>query len=494
MNEFETVVGLEIHAHVKTESKMFCRCATGPKGKEYKVSEKDEPNIRNCAVCTGQPGTLPVPNKKAIEDTILLGLALGSQIPKNFNFERKNYFYPDLPKAYQLTSATNPPVVGGGLEVEVDGQSKFIELDHVHLEEDAGKLTHASSGEYSLVDLNRAGTPLLEIITKPVISSGAEAIEFMKNLQSILRYLGISDADMEKGQMRCDANISIRPIGSKELGTRTEIKNMNSFKMIQKAIEYESTRQAEVLGGGGRVEQETRGWDDNKGKTTPQRSKEFANDYRYFPEPDLPPFEMGKGKVFDPEKIAERLPELPKEKKVRFISEYGLAELDAHILTDNLSNAKFFEAVIEEIPEAFGNSEKKREIGKLAAGFMATEFIPRVENVFESAVTPAALAELIKLVQNGEISLKIAKDLFKEMIETGKSAATLVEEKGLRQVSDASELNVIIDRILADNQGEVERYKSGQKKLYGFFVGEVMKATKGQANPKVVNDILQEKI
>jgi aspartyl-tRNA(Asn)/glutamyl-tRNA(Gln) amidotransferase subunit B len=326
---------------------MFCSCATSPKGKDYDAEKKDDPNLRVCPICTGQPGTLPVPNKKAIEDTILLGLALGSTIPERFNFERKNYYYPDLPKAYQITSATNPPVVGGGLEIELmsppshkatEGQmsvSKYIELDHVHLEEDAGKLTHDKSGEFSLVDLNRAGTPLLEIITQPVLSNGAEAAEFMKNLQSILRTLGISDADMEKGQMRCDANISVRKVGAKELGAKVEVKNINSFKMVSMAITYEAQRQIEALENGEKIAQETRGWDSNKGKTTAQRSKEFANDYRYFPEPDIPPIEVGKGKLFDPEVINDRLPELPKEKKGRFTTEYGLLAHEAQMLATN---------------------------------------------------------------------------------------------------------------------------------------------------------------
>lgn len=503
MNKYETVVGLEIHAHLKTESKMFCRC-TVPSGKTYSYTEKDEPNIRTCAVCTGQPGTLPVPNKKAIEDTILLGLALGSTIPKKFNFERKNYFYPDLPKAYQITSATNPPVVGGGLEIEVgspstsSGQmnvSKFIELDHIHLEEDAGKLTHDPSGEFSLVDLNRAGTPLLEIITKPVISNGAEAVEFMKNLQSILRYLGISDADMEKGQMRCDANISIRPVGSKELGTRTEVKNMNSFKMIAKAIEYEAIRQAEVLEAGDRVVQETRGWDDNKGKTTTQRSKEFAHDYRYFPEPDIPPFEVGKGKDLDPEIINDRLPELPKEKSSRFKNEYGLTNHDAHILSDNLDTATYFEKVIEGLPEAVGSSEKKRELGKQTASFMLTEFLGKTEgSVFESKVTPENLASLIAKVDDASISLKIAKEIFIEMLKSGKEAEKLITEKGLKQISNEDELVAIIDLVITENPKEVDSYKNGKEQLFGFFVGQVMAKSKGQANPKLTNELLKDKL
>lgn len=494
MTNYETVVGLEIHAHLKTESKMFCRCATGPKGKEYKVSEKDEPNIRNCPICTGQPGTLPVPNKKAIEDTVLLGLALGSKISSVFNFERKNYFYPDLPKAYQITSATNPPVVGGGLEIEVEGATKFIELDHIHLEEDAGKLTHPSSGDFSLVDLNRASTPLLEIITKPVISSGEEAIEFMKNLQSIIRYLGISDADMEKGQMRCDANISIRPKGSNKLGTRTEIKNMNSFKMIQKAIDYEALRQAEVLEEGKRVEQETRGWDDNKGKTTPQRSKEFAHDYRYFPEPDIPPIKIGKGEDLDPELINDRLPELPKEKRERFKTEYGMNEHEAKLISDNLSVARYFEEVVEKFPEEATSSERKREIGRLIRGFMISSLITKVDDVSETPVNPKKLAELLKLVDEGSISLGIAKEVFTQMLITGEDAVKIIEEKGLKQISDTSEVEAIVREVIEANPNQLEAYKAGKEQLFGFFVGQVMQATKGQANPQIVNKILKEKL
>jgi aspartyl-tRNA(Asn)/glutamyl-tRNA(Gln) amidotransferase subunit B len=494
MNKFETVVGLEIHAHLKTESKMFCRCVTGPKGKDYKASEKDEPNIRNCPVCTGQPGTLPIPNKKAVEDTILLGLALGSKIANRFNFERKNYFYPDLPKAYQITSATNPPVIGGGLEIEVDGELKFIELDHIHLEEDAGKLTHHKSGEFSLVDLNRGGTPLLEIITKPVFSSGAEAVEFMKSLQAILRYLNISDADMEKGQMRCDANISIREMGSKELGTRTEIKNLNSFKMVARAIAYEAERQAAVLSEGGRVEQETRGWDDNKGKTLPQRSKEFANDYRYFPEPDIPPIETGTGKDFDPDSIKERLPELPKEKKTRFVEEYGLSAHDAHLLAGNLEVARFFEEALAEIPELAGNSEKKRVAARAISGLMITELATKIEDLYRSKINPKSLAMLIGYLLEKEISLKMTKEILTEMLETGKGPKEIIANKGIKQISDESELKKIIEKIINENPTQVAAYKAGKEQLFGFFVGQTMKATGGQANPTVVNKVLKEKL
>ncbi len=507
MTNYETVVGLEIHAHLATESKMFCPCGTGPRGKDYKVSEKDEPNVRLCPVCSGQPGTLPVPNKKAIEDTILLGLALGSKINPEFNFERKNYYYPDLPKAYQITSATNPPVIGGGLEINVGNPSldsgnsqgvKHVELDHIHLEEDAGKLTHAKSGEYSLVDLNRAGTPLLEIITKPMLSSSREAVEFMRNLQSILRYLEISDADMEKGQMRCDANISVRKIGEKELGVKVEIKNMNSYKMIEKAIEYELNRQIEVLEDGGTLTQETRGWDDAKGKTTAQRSKEFANDYRYFPEPDIPPVKTGKGTDFDPEKINDRLPELPKEKKVRFESEYGMVANNAAFLTSNPENAKYFEEVIESFSEAAGNTERKRELAKTVSNFIISEYLPKVESLSAGNYKPSDLAELIGKVENGALSLKQAKELFAKTVSERKNVEIKVEaliaKMGLSQISDDSKLSKIIVKVLSDNPKEVERYRNGEKQLFGFLVGQVMKESRGQANPQKVNEILGKEL
>lgn len=497
MKNYETVVGLEIHAHLKTESKMFCPCSTGPKGGEYNLSERDEPNVRVCAICTGQPGTLPVANKKAIEDTILLGLALGSKIPERFNFERKNYYYPDLPKAYQITSATCPPVIGGGLEIEKGTETKFIELDHIHLEEDAGKLTHDKSGDFSLVDLNRAGTPLLEIITKPILSSGAEAIEFMKNLRSILRALGISDADMEKGQMRCDANISVREVGSKELGTKVEVKNMNSFKMVGRAIDYEAERQVEDLERGEKITQETRGWDDNKGKTTPQRSKEFANDYRYFPEPDLPPFSIGRGKDFDPEIINDRLPELPKEKRERFQIEYGITAHEAALITGDLEVADFFEKVIEEMSVKIEETEVKKRTGKLAAGFITGELLPKVgasETIKNLKITPAILAGLLSQILQDKISLKIGKEILPEILKTGATAEQLIAEKGLGQISDEGELAGIIKEVLSANEPQVEQFKNGNEKIIGFFVGQIMAKTNGQANPKLVNEILRREL
>jgi aspartyl-tRNA(Asn)/glutamyl-tRNA(Gln) amidotransferase subunit B len=501
MASYETVVGLEIHAHLKTESKMFCSCATSPKGKDYESGKKDEPNIRICPICTGQPGTLPVANRRAIEDTILLGLALGSKIPERFNFERKNYYYPDLPKAYQITSATNPPVIGGGLEIELASSEsssglKFIKLDHIHLEEDAGKLTHDKSGEFSLVDLNRAGTPLLEIITQPVLSNGAEAAEFMKNLQSILRTLDISDADMEKGQMRCDANISVRKVGAKELGAKVEVKNINSFKMVSAAIEYEAKRQIEALANGEKIEQQTRGWDANKGKTTAQRSKEFANDYRYFPEPDLPPIEMGKGKLFDPEVINDRLPELPKEKEARFMTEYGLSVHEAQIISANFDLAKYFEETLVSIPQIGESSDMTRRIGKQTASILVNELLGKtsdLESIFDSKITPASFAELVVLQHGGKITGKIVKVLIPKMLGTGESPSAIVRTEGIEKVDDSA-VEKIIKKVIDDNQAEVERYRAGDTKLFGFFVGQVMRAANGQADPTIANKILKEKL
>lgn len=495
-NKYETVIGLEIHAHLKTESKMFCSCATAPKGKEYEAAKKDEPNIRVCPICTGNPGTLPVPNKKAIEDTILLGLALSAKIPPQFNFERKNYYYPDLPKAYQITSATSPPVIGGSLEIDLEAGSKIIELDHIHLEEDAGKLTHDKSGNFSLVDLNRAGTPLLEIITKPHISSSREAVEFMKNLQSILRYLGISDADMEKGQMRCDANISVRKFGDKNLGSKVEVKNINSFKMVAAAIDYEVRRQIDEIKAGNKIEQQTRGWDANKGKTLPQRSKEYANDYRYFPEPDIPPIKIGKGEAFDVQLIKEKLPELPKEKRERFKLEYGLTDHEAHVLSVNYDTARYFEEIIGHLPQITDSSEETRKLAKITSNYIINEFLGKISELsgpYDSNISPESFSELIDLLDKKEITGKIAKDVLNEMIKGGKTASKIIKEKGIKKIND-SDIEKIIEKVISENPKEVERYKNGEERLFGFFVGQVMRESKGQADPSIINKFLKEKI
>jgi aspartyl-tRNA(Asn)/glutamyl-tRNA(Gln) amidotransferase subunit B len=491
MSNYEIVIGLEIHSQLKTESKMFCRCDN------FSVSA--EPNSNTCPVCMGMPGTLPVANRKAIESTYLLGLALGSEIPQKFNFERKNYFYPDLPKAYQITSSTNPPVVGGFVEIEVDGELKKVRLDHIHLEEDAGKLVHPSHGNYSLVDLNRAGTPLIEIVTMPDMSSPKEARIFMQDLRSILRYLGISDANMEQGNLRCDANISLRPPGQKELGTKVEIKNMNSFKMIEKALEYEVARQTEMLDNGEKIAQETRGWNEAKSKTLSQRSKEEANDYRYFPEPDLPPFDLKKENAINLDEIKKLLPELPKEKRVRFESEYGLDKKDAETLTSDVELAKYFEEAIESMPdEVISNTELLKVKAKKVTNWIASELLGRMNKfgvqLTEVKVNAKDIATLVNLIDDGSISGKQAKEVFDRMFETGKSPESIIEKSGMGQISGEGELGVIIDTVLSENQKSIDDYKSGKQQAFGYLIGQVMAKTQGRANPKLVNEILREKL
>lgn len=495
MSKYEVVIGLEIHAQLKTASKMFCSCDN--------FSVDAEPNINVCPVCLGMPGMLPVANKKAIEYTYLLGLALGSKISEKFNFERKNYFYPDLPKAYQITSATNPPVVGGSLEVEDEGKFTNPRIHHIHLEEDAGKLVHPEHGNYSLVDLNRAGTPLMEIVTEPDMRSAREARIFMQDLRAILRYLGISDANMEQGNLRCDANVSLRSFGEKKLGTKVEIKNINSFKMIERAVEYEIKRQSELLDSGERITQETRGWDDAKGKTIGQRNKEEANDYRYFPEPDLPPIDLSKANDFDIEHLKNMLPELPKEKSKRFKDEYGLSNFDAETLTSDLELARYFEKTLEEIPEITESSEAKRGIAKKLANWIITEMLAKLNNfsiqINESNFPEKELANLITKIEQSEISGKIAKDIFEEAFNLAVkgekiSIELIIKQKGISQISDSGELERIIDTVLGENEKTVTDYRGGKQQAFGFLIGQVMAKTKGQANPKIVNELLRKKL
>ncbi len=490
MNKYEVVIGLEVHVQLKTVSKMFCGCDN--------KSVNAEPNMNVCPVCLGMPGMLPVANKKAIEWTYLLGMALGGEISDYWNFERKNYFYPDLPKAYQITSATNPPVIGGGLTVVADGTERQVRIHHIHLEEDAGKLVHPSGKQYSLVDLNRAGTPLMEIVTEPDLRSASEARIFMQDLQSILRYLGISDANLEQGNMRCDANISLRPVGQKEYGTRAEIKNINSFKMVERAINYEVERQTEILDAGEKVKQETRGWDDNKGKTLPQRSKEEANDYRYFPEPDLPPVKQGGGSIIDIEAIGSMLPELPKEKASRFLSDYGLSTIDAETITSDLETARYFEQVLEEMPEIAGNSELAKTKAKKVSNWLLSELIAKLNEastgISDTKINHKDFAALITLIDSGDISGKIAKEVFAEMFESGQSPEAIVKEKGLVQISDTGAIAKIVEEVVAVNEKSVSDFREGKQQAFGYLIGQVMAKTRGQANPKLVNEILREKL
>ncbi len=491
MEKYEIVIGLEIHAQLRTMSKMFCTCDN------YSVDIA--PNTNVCPVCLGMPGMLPVANKQAIEWTYLLGMALGAKIADKFNFERKNYFYPDLPKAYQITSSTNPPVLGGGLEVDNDGKISKVRIHHVHLEEDAGKLVHPEKANYSLVDLNRAGTPLMEIVTEPDMRSPREARIFVQDLRAILRYLDISDANMEQGNMRCDANISLRPVGQKELGTKVEIKNMNSFKMIERALEYEVTRQTEMLESGERIIQETRGWDDAGGKTLSQRSKEEANDYRYFPEPDLPPVDLTVTNGFDLDEIKSKLPELPKEKCKRFAAEYGLSSADADQLTSDLELSRYFELAVTALPvNVFNTDETIRQAAKKTANWIIGELLGRLNKnsirLSESKVKPEYIAVIISSIDAGSITGKIAKEIFDQVFETGEDPTEIIGKSTLRQISSEGEIARVIEEILKSNEKSVSDFKAGKQQAFGFLVGQVMARTKGQANPAVVNEILRKKL
>jgi aspartyl-tRNA(Asn)/glutamyl-tRNA(Gln) amidotransferase subunit B len=473
--KYEAVIGLEVHAQLQTNTKIFCGCET-------KFGE--DANTRTCPVCIGMPGVLPVLNKKAVEFIIKTGLATNCTVAPLSRFARKNYFYPDLPKGYQISQYELPVCQHGFVEVVVDGKVKRVGLTRIHLEEDAGKNLHTSEAGASLVDLNRAGTPLMEIVSEPDIRSAEEASEYLKKLRSILRYIEVSDADMEKGNFRCDANVSIRPVGTKEFGTRAEVKNVNSFKFVQKAIEYEIKRQAQILDEGGKVVQETRLFDSSKGVTFSMRSKEEAHDYRYFPEPDLVPIVVTKETV---ESIRKTIPELPDAKRERFAKEYGLPEYDADMLTQSRASATYFE-------EASKISGQPKVVANWMMGELARLLNAENKDIEQSPIKPDRLAGMIKMIEGGVISTKIAKTVFEEMYKSGKDAETVVKEQGLVQVSDTGEIEKIIDEVIKTNPGQHADYKSGKDKLFGFFVGQVMKASKGKANPDMVNQLLKKKL
>lgn len=473
--KYEVVIGLEVHAQLQTRSKIFCSCAT---------SFGDEPNTRTCPICIGMPGVLPVLNEKAVEYTIRTGLATHCSINSYSRFARKNYFYPDLPKGYQISQYELPLCEKGYIEIIVDGSVKRIGITRIHLEEDAGKNLHQSSANASLVDLNRAGTPLIEIVSDPDIRSPIEAVEYLKKLRAILRYIGVSDADMEKGNFRCDANISLRPVGAKEFGTRAEVKNVNSFKFIQKALEYEIKRQAQILDDGGRVVQETRLFDSSRGITFSMRSKEEAHDYRYFPEPDLVPVKIEK-KLID--EIKKTIPELPDEKRKRFVKDYGLPEYDADMLTQSRATADFFE-------EAARLSGQPKAVANWMMGELMRLLNADGKEMEDCSMTPGQIAGMLKLMENGVISSKIAKAVFEQMYRTGRDAETVVKEEGLVQVSDTSAIEKLIEDVLSAHPGHVADYRSGKEKLFGFFVGQVMKASHGKANPDMVNQLLKKKL
>ncbi|KAF0144903.1 MAG: aspartyl-tRNA(Asn)/glutamyl-tRNA (Gln) amidotransferase subunit B [Nitrospirae bacterium] len=473
--KYEAVIGLEVHAQMLTETKIFCGCST---------KFGSEPNTQTCPICIGMPGVLPVLNKKALEFAIRTGLATNCKISNYSRFARKNYFYPDLPKGYQISQYELPICEHGFLEIVVDGEVKKIGITRIHMEEDAGKNIHEGGGNYSFVDLNRTGVPLMEIVSEPDIRSPKEAAEYMKKLRTILRYLGVCDGNMEQGSLRCDANVSIRPVGQKELGTRAEVKNINSFKFVEKALEYEIKRQIKVIEEGGKIIQETRLWDSDRGITESMRSKEEAHDYRYFPEPDLVPMTVEQKWI---DEIKSSLPELPDVKRERFVAEFGLPEYDADLLTSEKSIANWFEGAVKAGGQA-----------KAVSNWMMGELMKLLneenKTFEECALKPAQLAEMLSLMDKGTISGKIAKTIFEEMYKTGKDADVIVKEKGLVQVSDEGAIEKAVDEIIAKNPKEVERYKSGDEKLLGFFVGQVMKAMKGKANPQILNEILKKKL
>jgi aspartyl-tRNA(Asn)/glutamyl-tRNA(Gln) amidotransferase subunit B len=466
--EFETVIGLEVHAQLKTETKIFCGCSA-----RFGAA----PNTHTCPVCLGMPGVLPVLNKKVVDFAIKLGLATNSTINRYNQFARKNYFYPDLPKGYQ-TSQFDLPIIGRGeLVIEVDGTKKTIGITRMHMEEDAGKLVHDEQEPVSHVDLNRAGTPLLEIVSEPDIRSPQEAVAYLKKLHAIVRYLDICDGNMQEGSFRCDANISLRPVGQQELGTRTELKNMNSFRHVQNALEYEIRRQRDLLLDGEAIVQETLLWNPDKGCTESMRGKEDAHDYRYFPCPDLVPVEISDEWI---EEIRGSLPELPDARRTRLSEEYSLPDYDAGLLTEDREIADYFEAAVKA-----GGAPKK------VSNWMMTELMRELkgEELSSCKVSPEQLADLLIMVDRNTISGKIAKTVFFDMMESGRDPGQIVKEKNLLQVSDESELLQMVQEIVQANPTQAEDYRNGKTKILGFFVGQLMQKTRGKANPKLANEL-----
>lgn len=469
--KYETVIGLEVHVELHTNSKIFCGCST-----EFGAP----PNTHTCPICLGHPGALPVLNHQAVEYAMKAAMALNCEIAPVSKFDRKNYFYPDSPKAYQISQYDQPIGQNGWIDIEVNGETKRIGVNRLHLEEDAGKLTHVDGGYASLVDFNRVGTPLVEIVSEPELHSPEEAKAYLEKLKAIMQYCDVSDVKMEEGSLRCDANISLRPIGQKELGTRAELKNMNSFRGVQRGLEYEEERQADILDEGGKVVQETRRWDEAQGRTLTMRSKEEAHDYRYFPDPDLVTL------IIDDEwreRVRASIPELPDARKARYTSEYGLTSYDAEVITASKKLADLFEESLQYTQDAKSvvNWIMGDLLGYLNANGLEAD---------ASKVTGQGLGEMIGLIEKGTISTKIAKTVFKEMLETGKAPQAIVEEKGLVQISDEGAIKSVVEQVIANNPQSVEDYRAGKQKAIGFLVGQVMKETKGKANPGLVNELL----
>ena len=471
--EFETVIGLEIHAQMKTLSKIFCGCST-----EFGAP----PNTHTCPVCLGMPGSLPVLNRQVVESAIKLGLATGSTLNRENRFARKNYFYPDLPKGYQISQFELPICEHGRVEIEVDGRSRTIGITRIHMEEDAGKLVHDEREPVSYVDLNRTGTPLLEIVSEPDLRSPTEAAAYLRKLHAIVRYLDICDGNMQEGSFRCDANISLRPKGQDKLGTRTELKNMNSFRNVQLALEYEERRQRDLLLDGGEVVQQTLLWDPDRGRTEPMRGKEEAHDYRYFPDPDLVPVVVDEAWI---ERVRAGLPELPDARRQRFAAEFDLPAEAADLLTGSRELADYFEAALA----SFANARK-------LANFIGTELLRDYgpERINECPVRPGQLADLLQMTEDGRISGKIAKTVFAEMLTTGHDPAQIVKERGLVQMSDEGELAALVAEIVAANPAQAEQFREGKTKVLGFFVGQLMQKTRGQANPQLANQLFTREL
>ena len=476
--KYEVVIGLEVHVQLKTQSKIFCACST-----EF----GKPPNANTCPICLGMPGVLPVLNKKVVEYAIKACLATHCEVQPLSRFARKNYFYPDLPKGYQITQFELPIGLNGYINIQTNGTPKKIGLTRIHLEEDAGKSIHGDNlgmPGRSYVDYNRTGVPLIEIVSEPDLRSPAEAREYLVQLKAILDYAEVSDVNMEEGSLRCDANVSLRPVGQKEFGTRTELKNINSFKFVQKALEYEIERQTKVLDQGDAIVQETRLYDSAKGVTFPMRSKEEAHDYRYFPEPDLVPTVCDEAWI---DTIQQSLPEMPEQKRDRFVSEYEIPEYDAGVLITSKALADYFETCVKLF-------DQTKTVSNWIMGDLLRELKNDGKEIEECPITPEQLTDLLKLIDDGTISGKMAKTVFEEMYQSGKPAGEIVKEKGLTQITDESALQKMVDDVIAANPGQAEDFKNGKEKLMGFFVGQVMQASKGQANPALVNKLLKEKL
>ncbi|MBW2479120.1 MAG: Asp-tRNA(Asn)/Glu-tRNA(Gln) amidotransferase subunit GatB, partial [Deltaproteobacteria bacterium] len=467
--EFEPVIGLEVHAQLKTKTKIFCGCST---------AFGAPPNTHTCPVCLGMPGVLPVLNRKVVEYTLRMALATHCDITRESRFARKNYFYPDLPKGYQISQYELPIAEHGYVDIEVDGDRRRIGITRIHMEEDAGKLGHDPNRPVSMVDFNRTGVPLIEIVSEPDIRQAEEAGAYLRQLRSIVRYLEICDGNLEEGSFRCDANVSIRPRGTQTLGTRTELKNLNSFKHVEKALQYEIIRQKEAILDGEQIAQETRLWDPDNNKTLSMRGKEEAHDYRYFPDPDLLPLLIDDEWI---DAVKKSLPELPEAKKKRFMDQYNLPSYDAELLTSDRSLADYFE-------DCTRRFSQPKQVSNWVMGSLLGLLNAQEKTIEESPVSAGGLADLLALVEEGAISGKIAKTVFEQMARTGKAARQIVAEKGLIQITDTAAIEDLVAQVVARHPKEVEAYQNGKTKLLGFFVGQVMQATKGQANPKMVNE------